>query len=225
MLITNLLTNMVLVMAGHTVTNTPAFQEYAFHTMFTNAQTVAANWHLDQSLITTNKVTYCVGAAWPSGMGGIVIFDNRYGFEYQKGVFSGFGDKQFDVNDTLNLEPLSHHLKDRVSFSARISKGRDVLINKWLEATNLFSLEKAKSVANEALLSIGIPPGTITLSGHQESYIFMDESTQLIPYYTFNWQTTNGYDRVKIDVSGITGTVAAFQYFSPKTTRILLAGR
>jgi hypothetical protein len=59
MIVTNLLTNMVvLTLEGAIPRNTPAFQDHVFHTMFTNAQVVASRWHLDRSLIATDKITY-----------------------------------------------------------------------------------------------------------------------------------------------------------------------
>jgi hypothetical protein len=59
MIITNLLTNMVaLTLQGAIPTNTPGFQAYATQVMFTNAQALASKWHLDESLVATNRISH-----------------------------------------------------------------------------------------------------------------------------------------------------------------------
>jgi len=165
MIITNLLTNMIVVAmqgVGVIPTNTPAFQEYALHTMLTNAEALAVAWHLDETCITTNKIIHFVAIPCVSGFGGTIEFD-RYGFEYHNGYFVGFSDGQFDMNDTLNLKS-----KKRITFG---SKGKvDASLKKWLVATNLLSLDKAKVIAGGALLSLGCLPGSIELTGRQETY-------------------------------------------------------
>ena len=48
MIITNLLANMiVLTFQGDVPTNTLAFQEYAFHEMYSSATRTITNWNLD----------------------------------------------------------------------------------------------------------------------------------------------------------------------------------
>lgn len=58
MIITNLLTNMmVLSTAGVIHTNTPAFQKYARDEIVRCAQLTAKGWHLEPTLIATNRIT------------------------------------------------------------------------------------------------------------------------------------------------------------------------
>jgi hypothetical protein len=98
MIITNLLTNMVLLGSLDIIqTNTPAFQEYAYHAMFTNAQAITAAWHLDESLISTNKVTRFEADPTIVGVHGYIEFEKRYHFAYDWGIFSDFTDFQNDI--------------------------------------------------------------------------------------------------------------------------------
>src|SRR5258706_16335174 len=97
MVFTNLLVNMVvLTIHGAIPTNTPAIRSYAFETLFTNAQAVAHAWHLDESLISSNKVTELQIEPYPSGINGWIIFEQRYSIGTGRGSRVGFTDHLSD---------------------------------------------------------------------------------------------------------------------------------
>src|SRR5437867_7767673 len=96
MIITNLLLNMVvLTVHGAIPTNTPAFQQYAFELLLTNAQATAAKWCLDQSLVTAKNVTWFEAVAYPHGPTATMVFGNRYLFRTWDGDFTDYSDEAF----------------------------------------------------------------------------------------------------------------------------------
>ena len=79
MIITNLLTNMVVVtFAGAMHTNTPAFRDFAYEAVLTNAQVVAAKWRLDRSAISAGNVTRFAAAPLVEGYDALIVFGGRY---------------------------------------------------------------------------------------------------------------------------------------------------
>ncbi|MCS7338914.1 MAG: hypothetical protein NZ739_11895 [Verrucomicrobiae bacterium] len=93
MIITNLLTNMVVLSYwGRVLTNTPEFEQYAFNTMFTNVVFIAERLGLDQSLITITQVSFFTANATPKHFSGQLVFGDRYHFKYVDGNFSAFTD-------------------------------------------------------------------------------------------------------------------------------------
>src|SRR5580698_1619943 len=104
MTITNLLTNMV-ALALHfpavsldIPTNTPAFKDYAFQVMLTNAETLAAKFNLDTNLVVSNKVTEFYAVPTVFGIRGGITFAGRYGFGYKFGRWTSFSD---NIDDKL----------------------------------------------------------------------------------------------------------------------------
>jgi hypothetical protein len=68
MIITNLLTNMMIVgLSGSIPTNTPAYQQCALQVMIAEAQGAAQKWNLETALISSNKVTYFEVTPYPRG--------------------------------------------------------------------------------------------------------------------------------------------------------------
>ena len=194
MLITNLLTNMVVLsLLGAIPKDTPAFQEYAFHAMFTNAQAAAAKWNLDQRLIATNQITRWTAAAHRSGVSGVIIFGDRYGFRYQSGGLASFSDTLYTPSF---LMPGDKTYKSKMKL--------------WLAATNLLSLEQARTIADSALEAVGLEPAR---TGARPKAIGGQETTpwkgvsEALPYYYFDWQS-NRRTVVWVAVSGMTGRIA-----------------
>src|SRR5437773_5394943 len=100
MIVTNLLTNMIVLALGGTIpTNTPALREYALHTTLVIAEAAAHKWRLDQTLITTNKVTRFEVVPYVDGVSVAVVFAGRYMFSINRERFPQFVDRaySFDV--------------------------------------------------------------------------------------------------------------------------------
>jgi hypothetical protein len=91
----------VLGLANVIPTNTPAFQEYALHTMITNAESVASQWNLDvKRPFTTNLVTYNGLKPHPLGISGAIVLVNRFAFRALYGRFDGFADNPTNVRSS-----------------------------------------------------------------------------------------------------------------------------
>jgi len=215
MIITNLLTNMIVLnLSGAIPTNTPAFQKYAFQTMFTNAQVIASKWNLDQTLIASNKVTSFWAEPYASGTAGGILFDKRYGFIYRNGKFSGFGDNAYTAD----------------FMSGEDDKKINIIIKQWLSATNILTKETAKDIAISAMRSIGLTDDANFKEPRAEQLLWhLKEESRFLPYYTFDWKSTVipavsealGFTNIvlhefaEIDVSGLNGRVVHFEQNSP----------
>ncbi|PWU15724.1 MAG: hypothetical protein C5B50_14935 [Verrucomicrobia bacterium] len=100
-LITHLLANMLVLNPDGTLTNVaPAFQQYAYHLAFTNAQSVASSWGLDQNLISTSSVTSFHVTASPDEFHASIIFADRYAFQLHADAvllsYMEFEDERYD---------------------------------------------------------------------------------------------------------------------------------
>lgn len=189
----------VLTLLGAIPKDTPAFQEYAFHAMFTNAQAVAAKWNLDQNLIATNRVTRWTAAAHRSGVSGVIIFSDRYAFAYESG----------------ELARLDHLYTP--SFLMPGDKAYKSKMKLWLAATNLLSLEQARTIADSALEAVGLEPARTGARpkalGTQLTTPWKDVS-EALPYYCFDWKS-NRFSVVSVEVSGMTGRIAHLENNTP----------
>jgi hypothetical protein len=169
MIITNLLTNMiVLTVSGGIPTNTPAFRDYAFQVMFTNAQSLAARWHLDQNQTTSNNVTVFSATPEPAGMTASIVFGNRYVFGASAGGPIGFTDS-FYHKDQVSLHPTAslieattkvHTVETEIAkwkaVKADIETQR-VLAERWAQLPNSLTLRKARRIAESAMRDFGVP--------------------------------------------------------------------
>ena len=175
MLTTNLLTNIVLLGWGNLIpTNTPAFDDYAFQEMFSRTTWMMTNWHLDiKAPITTNAVTSFHANAYPAGIGGTVIFDNRFIFSTEQGYFPRFADKPYESGNFLTDD----------------AQKNDSVLEKWLSMTNLLTLEKAQKIAQSAIIAVHLPVHTAFLKtpskAEQQLYERANGQVCPIPYYMF----------------------------------------
>src|SRR5437764_15490336 len=94
-IITNLLTNMVVLLQATIPTNTPAFQEYVRNKLFAQAQELTVKWHLDQQAISTNNITEFTAKPYPGGPTARMVLNNRYVFGVFRGGSVGFSDSRF----------------------------------------------------------------------------------------------------------------------------------
>jgi hypothetical protein len=202
-IITNLLTNMVIVGVLNSLsTNTPKFQEYAFNSMFHQASNMIANWNLDLPRpITTNMVTRFIAKPSVSGYTGTLIFSNRFSFGWDRGWFSTFVD-----------EPYSEIRAKTLDVDAN-----DALFERWMRATNHLTMEKARAIAELVMRSVGIPirNGKFAKPDYQTqmTYEWKDGKKYPMPFYRFRWDTKDLWYNYEVQVSGITSNVLEC-YFS-----------
>ena len=194
MAITNLLATMVLVSDLNVIqTNSPEFQEYGYHAMITNAQTVASAWHLESSLIVTNQVTRFEVQPQIPGISGFIVFGNRYSFTYTFGCFGGFYDLQ----------------NDRMAAKTPDLETNNAIYEHWMRATNLLTMDSARKLAIASVKAIGMRKVFHEpKQSHQLQYEWKDGKTYLLPYYGFDW--SDGHDILRMDVSGVSGKVVYF---------------
>lgn len=199
-IVTNLLTNMVLLSLQGTVpTNTRAFQEYAFNVMFTHATNMAAKWNLDlPNPITTNMISEFKPSAWEGGAGGDMVLSNRYYFSWLYGGLPNFDDEAYSCLKTQTPDVVAN----------------DAILEQWMHATNLLTLPKARQIAERAILSLGVPLNKVNFKEPQEAWQFKyewkDGKNYSLPYYRFYWNTQKA--ACTVEVSGIIGRVAYFSF-------------
>ncbi len=193
MIITNLLSNMVLVSGLNVIqANTETFQDYAYHAMFTNAQAVVAAWHLDPIILATNNITYFKASPTIPGIKGGMKFGNRYVFGYEFGRFSSFTDFQNDraVAHTQNVETNA------------------AIFEQWMHATNLFTMQSATKLAADSMKVINVPGDfSHPKKAQQLKYEWKDGKTYLLPYYGFDWSDKEVH---RMEISGIIGKVVYY---------------
>jgi hypothetical protein len=200
MLITNLLTNMIVLTIHSTIPDsTPSFQEYALRTTFIQASNMSANWNLDlPKPITTNMVTHVAMEAAPIGIQGSIEISNRFWFSWLYGGQPSFSDKKYDIVQALTPDV----------------KVNDAIFERWMRATNLLTMKRAEQIAKTAMTSIGLPLDKLNFKApkemHQENYQWTDGKVYPLPYYYFVWKTQNAY--CHIEVSGICSNVVHFAF-------------
>jgi hypothetical protein len=191
----------VLGLANVIPTNTPAFQEYALHTMITNAESVASQWNLDvKRPFTTNLVTYNGLKPHPLGISGAIVLVNRFAFRALYGRFDGFADKPYEC---------------QVFLTDDVAKN-DAVQEPWIRMTNLLTLQKAQKIAEDGLLSIGLTSdktGFTNVDVAKQWQYDWDGKVYLLPYYTFKWKSAQA--DAQIDISGITSNIVGFDLVGP----------
>ena len=177
MIITNLLTNMVVLgLFDQIPTNTPAFQAYVRSAMISNVQHVASQWRLNSELMRTNRVTQFVAHAYPEGYGAMIEFSCRYMFDVDKGDWHGFTDEDYSQGSAFTytngewwVQYTAKH-KDE-DWTQHTAEGRrlwiaglegdnrrnEAVAERWAAAANLLTLRKARRIAESAARSLGVP--------------------------------------------------------------------
>jgi hypothetical protein len=221
MIITNLLTNMVVLTFWGTVpTNTPAFQDYALQLVLTNSQVIAAQLQLDQEAIRTNKITYFHAVPRPEGPDATVVFDKRYFFERASSSL-----RFFDENNSW--EAIFSHGMTNKNDPESLMKQTRAVYEQLRHSTNHLTLRKARHIAQAAMRSIGPQANTLVAvraeqMKHRDEYIthFEADGTVVnvkkrnpkvypLPYYEFSWETKSKepYAACHVHVSGIISNV------------------
>jgi len=207
MIITNLLTNMVVVVSSfYTIeTNPPSFREYVFHETFNCSSNLIVGWNLDLPRpITTNMVTSFKFAPNLGGISCSITFSNRYDFSWGSGGFDLFHDESYVRERTLSPDV----------------DANDALLEEWMRATNSLTVEKAQHIAESAMQCAGVPMDNVEFRKpakiKQMMYEWKDGKTYAMPYYGFFWHT-NGFPSsggaYHVHVSGIVSNIVEFYCF------------
>ena len=206
MIITNLLTNMVvLTWLGAIPTNTPALKEYAFQVMFTNAQSLGMRWHLDQSLITSNHATLTSVRAHPQQLYASIEFGDRYGFGTSKSGIIIFADTGFGEGMMLAMA------------QPRIASRYGGELKARFQAANALTLEQAQEMAESAMRAYGVTKDAL---GFLQPKVKeqLKSAGRPLAYYKFEWESDKGH--CKVDVSGITTNIVRFELEGPEQLRL-----
>ena len=229
MLITNLLTNMVLVTSLLSIqTNTPAFSNCVLHKAVADAQFMAAKLHWDQGVVTTNTITRIRCFPTAHGPTAEIVFNRQYYFEigwerqylaFPKGHIASenpptviWGDIARDCS--IRFMDLSYcwlGYSDRQFASNVVSY--EWLALQWANASNLLTLEKAEQIAESGIRSIGISMDNMKFKVpdvKEQRTELWDGAPHSMPYYTFVWKTDKGF--CQVDVSGLSSNIAFFRF-------------
>jgi len=180
-------------------TNTPQFQDYAFHAMFSQATNMAVKWNLDLPRpVTTNMVTEFKAVAYPAGIGGTIVFSNQFSFNWTAGGLPIFNDRINSCQITLSPD----------------LEADNVILEKWMRATNLLTMETAQKVSTSTMRAAGLPLDKLKYEKpklvHQRIYEWKNGKNYPLPYYHFRWETEES--SCSVDVSGINGKVVYFSF-------------
>jgi hypothetical protein len=219
MIVTNLLTNMVVVTLGGAIqTNSPAFQEYAYQLLLTNSLGLSRKLRLDPSLMSTGRVSGFSAKPCLTGPTASMKFGDRYIFAIEEGVSFGFSDSAYfreSIFDTTGKVP--------DDASAHIAR----TYNELLGATNSLNRSKAQNLAESALSIFGVPSRLLPefkrpASAEQLKHDPPDAikrpgagSGGFLPYYVFSWENDEPYASCEVHVSGITSNIVFFSYSGP----------
>jgi hypothetical protein len=210
MLITNLLTNMMVVtMLPHVFfRDTPAgFERYEAQRLTDMAQLVAPDLGWNTGVITTNAITARRVGTGLYGLSTSIVINDRYCFREVLGTMletHGF----VEFKDQMYCEP---------QYSGRIFKsgyvGTDFhfevadVLKQWSKAPNLLTMDKAQTLAEAAFDKIRVPINRHRLKKLTKKFL-PDEAMPY--YYTFVW--SNRDVRCQIDVSGVNSNIVFFNY-------------
>jgi hypothetical protein len=213
-LITNLLTNMVVLNFLGDVTNTPALEEYARPLMVHQAQVLSRKWNLDPGIVESNRITHFETEPRTCDFGVSIAFGDRYHFGKNAGGGYGFTDKA-----GWKESQFPKLTEDRLASQ----KEELAAIDRWRRATNLLTMAKAQRLAESALRSMDLPDGSFGSPDVKEQLkwaegpewveengkirlVYKDNPESfLLPYYTFEWE---GRRRsATVHVSGILSNV------------------
>jgi len=187
---------MVVLAIGGAITNkSPVFDQYAHDLMVSNAQMLAAAWHLEKRLIAADRVTAFQATPYPDGIKLSATFANRYDFEMKSdrlGLIWGFEDDPYHygwLNEGLRVvKSHSVTMTDEIK-EADLGVYRE-RPRAWLTATNRLTFRKARNVARAAL-------GRIDLDAARMARDHTKEERQAV------WQDlfTGGIIQTNLDIS------------------------
>ncbi|MBF8297252.1 MAG: hypothetical protein HW389_3797 [Bacteroidetes bacterium] len=190
---------------GYVPTNTVAIREYALDTLLKLANAINEKWRLGLSgPITSDQVTGLDVLPKTNGLDAGITIAKRHAFRISENKFEGYADLEYWFNA---YEGKPDKFKER-------AKQKD-LLNKTT----------ALRIARNALHSLGYAEDQLRLPRQPEvsQVEYRDQPTSnslRFPHYEITWKTlkkgTSGWlSRVSMQVSGITGTVVAYEISSP----------
>jgi hypothetical protein len=143
-------------------------------------------------------VTDFHAAADSLGPEGIIVFSNRFVFSWLYSGVPTFNDKPYDIARALTPDVETN----------------DAVLEEWMRATNLLTMETAKQIAESAMKSVSVPMEKLGFKkpkeAHQRKYEWKDGKIYPLPYYEFSWDTDESY--CSVDVSGIFSRVVHFHF-------------
>ena len=200
MIFTNLTPNMVVLTLHYMIsTNTPAFQKYAFDTMFQSATGMIASWHLDASQpIDTNRVIGFNAVAYPAGAGGGMSIDGVYGFMWLYGGLPTFDDMRYSC----------------ITFLTDNIETNNAAFERILSMSNHLDMSGALRLATDRMHAVGVSldrPGVGKLK-RQRQLQYKSKSGRVfsLPYFEFDWVGKEA--ECGVDVSGICQNIVHFSY-------------
>jgi hypothetical protein len=207
-------------------TNTPEFQNYGLQKAISDAHIMAAHWQLDEAMIASNRITMFRCFPTAHGPATEIVFNRRYDFDFdweKQYLFSYTGDhRSEDAHLTIGgyverdcdvtFKDLSYCHPPSSQFGSN-NVSYEILLRRWVNASNLLTLEKAEQIAESGIRSIGISMENMkfkTPNKKEQKTQLSYGVEQLLPYYTFTWESDKG--RCQVDVSGLSSNIAFFDF-------------
>jgi hypothetical protein len=210
--------------------------------------------------VSMNHITRSSASPTPDGPSATIVFGDRYVFGTARAdTFLQFNDGCYSrqavfyhpsrssmPTNNSREESLKAYLLAAKTNQMDMAEDR-VIFEKWRQATNLLTLEKAQAVAESAMRTFGLSLKKLRFSKPtkreqmvwREDYegaletnkdgIFIVQKpvahpfSYALPYYEFEWSNANG--NCEVEVSGILGTVVHFHFYgygkrSPKPSEL-----
>lgn len=219
---------MVIVTLGLGIaTNTPAFKDYTLQKSIADAQIMAANWHLEQAMITSNGMTLVRSSVTAHGPSSEIVFHRRYlfhfGWQNQWVDFPEFNAWRDDSPIRITggvARDCMFLFKDLANFYGVVDlkfgtnvPAYDIMVQRWLNASNLLTMDKAEQIAESSIGSIGVSMENMKFKAparKEQKIQMVNGAMHLLPYYTFDWDTDKG--KCSVEVSGISSNIALFYF-------------
>jgi hypothetical protein len=180
-------------------TNTLAFDTYAVNSMLDEANRTRMKWGLQITKpLTTNDVAWDMYPMEYGFDGTLGTVDTRYSWQFANGILQRFYDSEY------------HWMK----FSDSEAESAKLAANKSSMTT-----DEARQIAEDALNQLGFTCETLHLkkSPKVTQAVFDGVAKKYaLPLYTVEWSDTEGargYGVVKLEVSGITRKVVAYENY------------
>lgn len=237
MIITNLLTNMVvLTFSGIIPTNTPTFQKATSDLLLAKAQNVAEKFGVPMGSVAREKITQFDAVPGAHGPTAFVLFDGRYLFRIQDGSSWFFSDEKFLLRSLFPEVTGTNDLK-------HVAEKTSEVFEQLRHATNRLNLKQARRLAESAML--GFEPGAKLPRGFEKPLVARQEKWRddtivrieadgtvinekkkhpaeyALPYYRFRWEGKPGGPHAfcEVEICGITASVTLF-HFGPVSAKL-----
>ncbi len=185
MIITNLLTNMVvLARCGAALTNTPQFHAYAYREAAGTVSALAVKWHLPNGLGTAVGTNAVSVTPYPDHYVAVVEAGPRFTFRIFSGQTVVFADKPYCEQFALPMTNLAAAANGEDAWLRAIEREQTEntrTAKRWAAGGDLLTMTKARRLAESALQSSGVPINEVGFGArpHATQAVWEEKTGQL----------------------------------------------